>query len=217
MEGQLEPQGRFRRWLGRRLVGDETAGNLLWRRIMHGLGALVLVYFVFPTNFFVIAPKEYVLLAVLAAAVLLEVLRHAGAVELPTIRPYEKHRVASFVYYALALAGAVLLLPVPIAAAVVLGTALVDPIAGGLRASVRFRAYYPAVPFVVYVGLAFVGMGVLGGWPTGWALVLALPAAVVALAAEYPKYPWLDDDLVMTFAPAIFLYAVGVLALGLPT
>jgi hypothetical protein len=184
---------------------------------MHGLGALVLVYFVFPTNFFVVAPKEYVLLAVLAAVLVLEALRHAGAVELPTIRPYEEHRVASFVYYAVALAGAVLLLPIPIAAAVVLGTALVDPIAGGLRASVRYRPYYPGVPFAVYVGLAFIGLGPFGGWPIGWALVLTIPAAVVALAAEYPKYPWVDDDLVMTFAPALVLYAAGVLALGLPT
>jgi len=40
--------------------------------------------------------------------------------------------------------------------------------------------------------------------------------APIAVAAERPKWPWVDDDLVMTLVPALFLYAAGVLALGLP-
>lgn len=216
MDLRLHRDARFRRWLGARVGLDEAGGDRLWRRVMHALGATVLVYYLVPDGFFVVVRKEVVLLAALAVAVVLEGLRHGVGLELPTIRPYEEHRIASFVFYAIALVGAILLFPLPIAATVVLGTALVDPVAGGLRESARLRVYYPWLPFAVYVGLAFVGLSVLGGWPVAWAVPLALLAAVVGLAAEYPQIPWVDDDLVMTFAPALVLYAVGVVAVGLP-
>lgn len=209
------PRRRFRRWLGRRFGLDEAGGDRIARRITHCLGALLLIYFVLPENFFVIAPKEVIVLAALVAACGLEALRHAIGFDLPMIRPYEEHRIASFVFYSVALAGAVLLFPVPIAAAVILGTALVDPIAGEIRLSPRYRSWYPAVPFVVYWPLALVGLSLVGGWPVGWGVLLALVAAVVGLAAEYPKIPWVDDDLAMTFAPALVLYGLGVLGLGL--
>jgi hypothetical protein len=215
MNPRLHRHRRFRRWLGARFGEDEVWGDRLWRRIVHATGAAVLLYYVVPVDFFVVAPKPEVLLAVLVAVLVLEVLRHAVGLELPTIRPYEAHRVASFAFYSIALVGAVLLFPLPIAAAVVLGTAWVDPVAGGLRESDRRRNLYPAVPLVLYAGLAFVGLSGIGGWPALLALPLAILAAVVGLAAEYPKIPWIDDDLAMTFAPALVLYGVGVLGLHL--
>jgi hypothetical protein len=213
---RLHRHGRFRAWLGAQFGEDEVWGDRLWRRIVHSLGAAVLLYYALPTGFFVVAPKVDVLLAALGAALLLEVLRHAAGLELPTIRPYEQHRIASFVFYAVALVGAIILFPLPVAAAVILGTALVDPIAGGLRESSRYRRFYPVLPFLVYAGLAFAGMGLIGQWPATWSLVLAFVGATVGLAAEYPKIPWVDDDLVMTFVPALVLYGVGVTVLGLP-
>jgi hypothetical protein len=215
MDLRLHRRGRFRRWLGARFGHDEAWGDRLWRRIVHTVGAAVLLYYVFPNNFFIVAPKEYVLLAALAAALVLEGLRHAAGLELPTIRPYEERRIASFVWYSLALVGAILLFPFPIAVTVVLGTAFVDPLAGGLRESERRRRLYPAVPFALYAVLALIGLGAIGGWPFLLAIPLALVAAAVALAAEYPKIPWVDDDLAMTFAPALVLYGVGVLLLRL--
>jgi len=213
---RLHGRGRFRRWLGARFGHDEAWGDRLWRRLVHATGSTVLLYYVVPGNFFVVAPKQDVLLGALAAALLLEALRHTVGLELPTIRPYEEHRIASFVFYAIALAGAILLFPLPIAVAVVLGTAFVDPIAGGLRESESMRRLYPYLPFGVYAGLAFVGLGIIGRWSVGWAVPLALLAAAIGLAAEYPKSRWVDDDLAMTFAPALVLYGVGVIALQLP-
>lgn len=197
------------------LGGDEELGDRAWRRTMHLFGAAVLVYYLIPDNFFVVAPKAYVLLAALGVMFLLEALRHAVGLELPTIRPYEAHRVASFVFYSLALVLAVLLFPPPIGAAVVLGTAAVDPIAGELRRRDRSTTVTVGIPFAVYAVLAFVGMAGLGGWPMLPSALLAVAAAPIAVAAERPKWPWVDDDLVMTLVPAIFLYGVGILALGL--
>ena len=184
---------------------------------MHTFGATVLVYYAIPNDFFVIAPKAVILLAALAAMFLLEGLRHAAGLELPTIRPYEVHRVASFVFFSSALVIAVLLFPLPIAAAIVLGTALVDPIAGELRSQHASPLLAVGIPLAAYGLLAFVGLAAIGGWPAGDSALLAAAAAPLAVVAELPKYPWVDDDLVMTVVPGLFLYGVGVLALGLPS
>jgi hypothetical protein len=216
MDLRLHRHGRFRRWLGARLGVGEEGGDRLWRRIVHALGALVLVYYVVPTGFFVIVPKEEVLLLALAVALALEALRHLAGLELPTIRPYEQHRIASFAFYAIALVGAILLFPRPVAAAVILGTALVDPLVGELRGSSRYRGLYPSVPFVLYVALAFAGLALIGSWPALDALALAVVTAAVGLASEYPKTAWVDDDLAMTFVPALVVTGLGVLVFGLP-
>ena len=216
MSWKLHRGGRFRGWLGARLGGDFDLGDRAWRRMMHMTGATVLVYYLIPVDFFVVAPKLDVLLAALAAVLVIEALRWVLHLELPTIRPYEARRIGSYVFYSIALVGAVVLFPVPIAAAVVLGTALVDPLAGELRASGRLRVLYPGVPLAVYIALAFVGLAAIGRWPWDDAVGLAVLAAVVGVAAERPKLAWVDDDLAMTFLPAIALYLVGVVALGLP-
>jgi hypothetical protein len=183
---------------------------------MHALGAAVLIYYPLPENFFVVAPKWVVLLAALAALVVLELLRHTAGLELPTIRPYESHRVASFVFYGLALVLAVLLFPVAVGAAVVLGTALVDPLAGELRRASRSLAVTFGVPVAAYTGLATTGLAGVGDWPVVPAVALAAGAALLAVGAERPNWPWVDDDLAMTIVPALFLYVAGVVALGYP-
>jgi len=215
MSLRLHRHGRFRAWLGSGLGGDGTLGDRAWRRILHSLGAVVLVYYLLPVNFFVIAPKYVVLLAALGVMLVLEVLRHAVGLQLPTIRGYETRRVASFVFYSVALVLAVLLFPLPIAAAIVLGTALVDPVAGELRSEGAGRLVSAVIPLGAYGGLAWVGMVAIGGWPAGTSALLAAGAALLAVAAERPKWPWADDDLVMTVVPGVFLYLVGVVALGL--
>ena len=216
MELRLHRHGQFRRWLGHALGGDEELGDRAWRRILHLFGALVLVYYAVPNNFFVVAPKADILLAALGVMFVLEALRHAVGLELPTIRPYETHRIASFVFFALALVLAVLLFPLPIAAAVILGTAIVDPVAGELRRQSSSPVLAVGLPVAAYGLLAFVGLAAIGGWPAGPSALLAVVAAPIAVAVERPKWPWVDDDLMMTFLPGLFLYAAGVLALGLP-
>ncbi len=216
MSYRLHRNGRFRRWLGARFGGDEALGDRLWRRLLHAAGATSLVYFLVPTGFFVVAPKEVILLSALVAVLVLEVLRHAAGLELPTLRAYEERRIGSYVFYAIALTGAILLFPLPIATTVVLGTSLVDPLAGELRASPRLARLYPSVPLATYGGFAFVSFAFLGLWPWLPSAGLALLAAAVAIAVEWPKVPWVDDDLAMTFVPALALYAVAILVLRLP-
>jgi hypothetical protein len=214
---RLHRGGKFRTWLGARLGGDFELGDRAWRRILHAIGAAVLVYYPLPTNFFLIAPKEYVLLAALGAVYLLEVLRHFAGLELPTIRPYEEgNRIGSFAIFGTAIVLAILVFPVPIACAVVLATALVDPLAGEMRRHAGLRGWDVAVPLVAYWALAFVGLSPMGHWPVGTSVELAAVAGAIAVAVERPKVWWYDDDFAMMLVPALVLYALGVTALGLP-
>jgi len=179
-------------------------------------GAAILIYYYLPTDFFLVAPKVAVLLAALAAVVLIEILRHTAGLELPTIRPYESRRIGSFVFYSLALVVAVLFFPLAVGAAVVLGPAWVDPLAGELRRVSTSIPLTVGVPLVTYELLAVVGLVGFGGWPWAPAVGLAAGAAVIAVAAERPKWPWVDDDLAMMILPAVFLFVTGVVLLGLP-
>ena len=211
---RLHRGGRFRTWLGERFGGGFDLGDRIWRRLLHALGAVVLIYYALPDDFFVIAPKLDILLLALAIVLGLEALRHVVGLELPTIRPYEEGRIGSFALFALALVVAIVVFPMPIASAVILGTAVVDPLAGELRRDPRYRRIDAVVPVSVYAVLAWVGLAVFGGWPAVGSVPLAIIAGGVGVAVERPKIAVLDDDLLMTLVPAVVLYLLGVLALG---
>ena len=217
MTSRLHHDGRFRRWLAASLGRDESEGDRLWRRSMHLGGALVLLYYPVPSAWLGPVPKEALLLGALGAVVALEVARLVGHVELPTIRGYEARRPASYLYYAVGLVLAVLVFPEGIAVAVVLGVAFVDPLAGELRSQVRWARLAPALPLAVYAALAVGALREVGPWPWPAAVGLGVVASGVAVGVERLRHAWLDDDLTMTVAPALFLYVTGVLALGLPT
>ncbi len=180
---------------------------------MHGLGAVVLVYFLVPAGFFVVLPNVAVLLLALGVVLFLEGLRRYGRIDLPTIRTFERDRVASFAYFAVALVAAVLLFPMPIAVAVVLGTAFVDPLIGEMRLSARARRGVPSVPIAVYAILALACFRAIGGWSWGFAAGAAVIASALAIAVESLRARHLDDDLTMTIVPGAVL---TVLVLAMP-
>jgi hypothetical protein len=207
--------GRLRRWIGARLGGDFELGDRVYRRILHCLGALVLLYFALPRHLIGWFTTEMLLLIALGLVLVLELLRWVIGIELPTIRTYEKARIASYTFYAVALVAAVLLFPLPVALVVVLGTALVDPLIGEVRRSSRWQSTYPWFPGAVYVLLGTGGLVLVAHWPAFAAVIFAGIAAVIALAAERPKIPELDDDLAMTLVPALVLAALLLFSHGI--
>jgi hypothetical protein len=205
---RLHRGGRTRTWLGARFGGGYELGDRLYRRLLHCLGALAVLYLILPSGVFVVVPTEVVLLAALEMILVLEFLRHVRGLEMPTIRPYEKDRIASYVWYAIALTGALLLFPRPVAAAVIVGTALVDPLLGELRlrATTPVGSLGPGV--AIYAVVAGVAFAVFGGW-RGMPLVgFAVLAAIIAVAVEWPTWGTVDDDLAMTLVPGAVLAAI---------
>ncbi len=205
--------GRLRRWLGARLGGDFALGDRAWRRIMHCLGSAILLYYVLPHDLYRGFTLEDVLFLGLTLVLILEALRWIGSAELPTIREYEQRRVASYVFFAVALVAAVVLFPEPIAVVVILGTAFVDPLIGELRLSPRWSATYPWFPLAVYVMLGAGALVLVVHLPAFPAVVAAGIAGVVALAVERPRIRNFDDDIAMTLVPGVVLL---LLAYALP-
>ena len=199
--------------MGVRFGGDFELGDRIERRGLHVAGAFGIVYLLLPEGFFVVVPKWVVLLATLVVVLTLEGLRHLRSWELPTIRAYEKQRVASFAFYAVALTVALLAFAPPIAAAVVLGTALIDPFLGELRARDP-RTIVSAVPGgAAYFAIASGAFYAFGGWTGPGVVGLAAGAALIAVAAERPKWGMVDDDLAMTILPGV---AVSLAVLAWP-
>ena len=206
MPWRLHREGRFRAWLGERFGGGPELGDRIWRRCLHFAGASVLLYYLLPPRFFLLLSTEEVLLLALGGVLVMEGMRLAAGLELPTIRPWETRRIASYAYYAVALVLAVLLFPTPIAVFVVLGTAFVDPLIGELRR----RPVLPAgtiwwLPILVYLGVGVGALSGVGHWGLLPAALAALVGGLVAVAVERPKLRGYDDDLAMTLVPGVIL------------
>jgi hypothetical protein len=206
MSFRLHRSGRFRAWLGARFGGDPALGDRIWRRVLHLAGLAVLLYYAIPENFFLLLPKEIVLVLALAMVLALEGMRLAHRLEMPTIRPHEEGRVASFALYGIGLTAAVLIFPRPTAVAVVLGVAFVDPLAGELRLRTSLPGWgLWALPVLVYAVLASLSLEILGAWHWPAALIAGVGLGILATAVERPKLKWYDDDLGMTLIPAAAL------------
>jgi hypothetical protein len=206
MHVRLHRGGRWRTWLGARFGGGAELGDRIWRRVLHFVGAAVLLYYLLPPHFFLVLSNEEALLLALAAVLVLEALRLSAGLELPTIRPWERHRVASYAYFAVALVVAVLAFPRPIAVAVVLGTAFVDPLIGELRIrSGLGHLGLLGIPFSAFALITLASLAFVGDWRVGAAVVAAAVAAAIATAVERPKLPYYDDDMAMVLAPGIAL------------
>ena len=219
MAARPDTDGRMAQWLGARLGGDAELGERAWRRILHGAGAFVLLYFVLPSDFFVVISTTALLVVLLVAVLVLEGLRHAFKFRLGLIRPYEQDRIGSYAWYAVALTVAVLAFPPPIAAVVVLGVALVDPLTGELRRRDEPKRFLPIVPIAVYTLLGAIALALGFGWTWVAAVGASFTLGVVAIVVEQWRIPGVDDDLLMTLVPgvlgSIWLYvAPGLPALG---
>jgi len=204
VELRLHREGRWRSWLGARFGGDAALGDRIWRRCLHLAGAIVLIVYVLPRMFFVIAPVDVVLWIALGLVLLLEVLRHTAGLQLPTIRDYEARRVASFAVFATALVVAVEVFPRFIAIPVVLGTVAIDPLLGELRERRWTLRKAQATGGVVYAAFAIPLMVYFGGWPIGAEVAAGGGAAVLGVLSEgHRGSVWADDDLLMTMVPGI--------------
>ncbi|HTT26377.1 MAG TPA: hypothetical protein VMH90_05395, partial [Thermoplasmata archaeon] len=181
---KLHRGGRTRAWIGRLLGGDATLGDRAWRRALHLAGAAVLLVYVLPANTFGPVPVRVVLLLALAGVLLLELLRRQAGWELPTIRPHEHTRIASFALYAVGLVVAVLVFPEPVAVASVLGAAIVDPLLGELRLIGWTRLRVSCVGLLTYFVLAGGALALLGAvtWPA--AAALGAVGAAIAVGVE---------------------------------
>jgi hypothetical protein len=184
----------------------------LVRRGMHLFSPLLLLYYLAPDP---LAPGVPRTLPVVVAAVVVaafEGLRLALHVNVPGLRDYERHRLAAYAWGGFGLAIGFVLFPPVLHVVTFCGMAWIDPLCEWSRE----RNLYPRVPLVTYFAGALVFLALLSPYHTALALrpylglPLAVLAALVAVAAEYPKWTWTDDDFLMNIAPlAVMTFFAG--------
>jgi len=185
----------------------------LVRRAVHASIALAPLYYVIPLNLPVCGWHRWTLVVMFFAGIMLfEAYRLRRGMTFLGLRPHEKGQIASFAWAAAGITAVLWLCPHDIAAAALVGMALVDPVAGEMRRAGYGRRATVPLSIAMYFCLA---ASVLVLWDLradSIGFVLAAVAAVLAVASESVKVRYVDDDFLMSVVPAA---AMNLLALTL--
>ncbi|MFQ6012221.1 MAG: hypothetical protein ACE5LS_01040 [Thermoplasmata archaeon] len=185
----------------------EWEGGSLLRRAIHIASPILLGYYLLPDDLYVGLPKFLLAAGLWLATLVLELLRLLNRLEILGIREYERGQISAYFWGGTGLFLGLALFPPPFVVVAMLGMAWIDP----LCALTRREGGYPYVPLIAYLVLASVGLVLLTDFGLPGVLTLALVAAFVAVAAEYPRLRWIDDDFAMIMAPLIALTVLGAL------
>jgi len=178
------------------------------RRAIHMLIALAPLYYVVPEELpYVHIPRWSGLIIFLATVVIIEVVRRTRRIPLPGLRPHEVRGIASFVWAAAGVTFALWLFPQDIATAVLVGMALVDPLAGEMRRTRGVGPISVAVPILVYFVISAVVLSAFGYHSRFFVVVLSLIGACAAVGAERWTVPKVDDDFLMIVVPGLMMWA----------
>ncbi len=177
------------------------------RRAIHIASPVLLGYYFLPDDLGIGVPKVLVAALLWVATLILELLRLLGRLEILGIRDYERGQISAYFWGGTGLFLGLALFPPAFVVVAMFGMAWIDP----LCALTRRRGGYPWVPLLAYLILAAVGLTLLTALTLPAVLALALIGAVVAVAAEYPRLRWIDDDFTMFMASLIAMTAVGAL------
>lgn len=181
------------------------------RRIIHFLVALAPLYYALPVELPVLSVHRWTLVVIFFAGVcVFEAYRLWRGVTFFGLRPHEKNQIASFAWAAAGITAVLWLCPHDIAAAALVGMALVDPLAGELRKAKGY-AVAAVASVAVYFALAF-SVIYLWGWRDDvMVLALATLGALTAVAAESTKVKYVDDDFLMLVIPGGLMTALTLL------
>ena len=178
-----------------------------YRRVFHAFGASFVFYYMLPNVDWINLLKLWVPPVLVVFAVLLEILRLKGKIGTDHffgLRVYEKNRVGSYVFFAVAILILLRFFPQQIAIPCILCACLADPIMGELRH--RFGMNY------VYIfGFLLCMLFFMVAWykaDVKLMLLASIAGAFGAVAGETKKFWWLDDDFTIQMLPAVLLIIV---------
>ena len=192
--------------LGLRGEMEWDEGPIL-RRAIHIASPVFLAYYLLPEDLGIGLPKLLVAALLWLVTLVIELLRLLGRLEILGIRDYERGQISAYFWGGTGLFLGLALFPPAFVVVAMFGMAWIDP----LCALTRRRGGYPWVPLVAYLALAGVGLALLTAFSLPAVLSVALVAAVVAIAAEYPRLRWIDDDFTMFMVPLLAMTALGAL------
>ena len=179
----------------------------LFRKGLHLCAPLALLYYAVPEDMWGLGPtREIVLLSVMAIVLTFDGVRCGMGAALPILRSYEERRVSA---YSWAIAGAtiaLLLSPMHLVVPVIFGLAWTDPLIGLLRR--RRSRLYPTLPIVAYFIICAAAFALMGFMNALYLIALPAIGAVVAVAVEFPRLRYVDDDFLMQVVPLAAMWAL---------
>lgn len=192
------------------LVGDvRMSRETVIRRGVHALIALAPLYYLLPVELEPLGVRRWMLLVVfLGAIIAFESVRLARGWKFLGLRPHETRQIASFAWAAAGITATLWLFPMEIAAAALVGMALVDPIAGVLRSAGSRDAVTVSVSSLAYLALALSVLLIVGEHNFAGCLALALVGTALAIPSEWFAVPYVDDDFLMLVIPAAGMAAL---------
>jgi hypothetical protein len=195
-------------------------GNHMFRRIIHLISGLVVVYYLFPHSLFNISREIWLMVILGILPLLIEYIRLTRGKLLPGQRSHETQSVGSYAWSLWASMAIMLVLPQQIAVPVILIYSLADPVLSELRAWRKWSAF----PFgFIFIWLMFIAFGfniVLAGYGAIFMIIGESTElkGVLRIRPELAKFyqvetnakRWrfkfkTDDDGTTQVIPAIFL------------
>jgi len=166
--------------------------------------ALAPLYYLLPVELPFLGIRRWVLLIVFFAAVIgFETFRLWKGFAVFGLRPHEANQIASFVWAAAGITLVLWVFEKDIASAVIVGMAIVDPLAGELRAAKKSDWISAGVPLLVYFVLCALVLLTVSSRQISAVISLSALGAIAAVAAERPRIDYIDDDFLMLVVPAV--------------
>jgi dolichol kinase len=176
-----------------------------YRRVFHTFGASFLIYYLIPTNIeWINIGKFWIPIMILLFALILEFLRIKGKIDSNHffgLRMYEKNRVGSYLFFAVAIIILILFFPQQIALPCILCACLADPIMGEIRNNFGNKQGY-IIGFFVCMFFFLIAWYKADIWVL---LLVSIIGAAGAVIGEMKKFWLIDDDFMIQILPAILL------------
>ncbi len=182
-------------------------GTLL-RRFVHALTGFGPIYYFIPKQLLPGLSREMALVIVLLGVLVFESLRIQLSLRILGLRAYEYSRLSGFAWAFLGIATVVIFFPFYIAVPCLVTMALMDPLAGEMRAlgPSRLPDIILPVSFAIFI-VSFLIFAV----PPATALPLAVVGSVMSWLSERFKFKPIDDDYLMSVLPAVAVLALRML------
>jgi dolichol kinase len=178
-----------------------------YRRVFHAFGASLLFYYMLPDVDWINILRAWVPPIIVVIAITLEILRIKGVLSSDHffgLRMYEKNRVGSYVFFAVAILILLRFFPQQIAIPCILCACLGDPLIGEIRHRFDMKYVY-ILGFLICMVFFLITWYKVDLWLT---LLVAVVGAFGAIIGETKKFWWLDDDFTIQMVPAILLLII---------
>ncbi|UCF50350.1 MAG: dolichol kinase [Thermoplasmatales archaeon] len=178
-----------------------------YRRVFHTFGASFLFYYILPDIDWINILKLWIPPLIVIFVIILELLRLTGKISSNHffgLRMYEKKRIGSYVFFAVAILILLRFFPQQIAIPCILCATLGDPIIGEIRRNFSMKYVY-LFGFLVCMFFFIIT------WFKSDVFLMILVSIIGgfgAIIGETKKFWWLDDDFMIQMIPAFLLLII---------